>query len=94
MHLTSGYAEVFLGLHAARPHGAAIATRERGPTQRRHRVARPRGAMLRLGAPPSNIHLIATVAAERMALGGTLEGFATGVASVSSRHHQIIIRRG
>jgi hypothetical protein len=31
MHLTSGCVEVFLGLHAARPRGAAIATRTRTP---------------------------------------------------------------
>ncbi len=31
MHLTSGCVDVFLGLHAARPRGAAIATRTRSP---------------------------------------------------------------
>jgi len=42
--------------HAARPRGALIATRTGGQTLRRHRVACPRGAMIRSGALPSDHH--------------------------------------
>ena len=44
------------GHHAARPRGALIATRTRTPSQRRHRVACPRGAMIRPYTPPSDQH--------------------------------------
>ncbi|MEI7462246.1 MAG: hypothetical protein WCK15_22860, partial [Pirellula sp.] len=44
------------GHHAARPRGALIATRTRTHTQRRHRVACPRGAMIRPYTPLSDQH--------------------------------------
>ena len=44
------------GHHSARPSGALIETRPRTPTQRRHRVACPRGAMIRSYTPLSDQH--------------------------------------
>jgi hypothetical protein len=44
------------GHHSARPSGALIETRTRTPTQRRHRVACPRGAMIRSYTPLSDQH--------------------------------------